>query len=140
MSAKRQNKICTEGISLRGMRTMPAVEAAESSSKLSAFIAELPFWAQTLISIAVIIVVAAIAGMIVGKLYAMVKYPDPDSNSPVSPKIKVAFICLLALCCWWFFSTAMDQHKAKATPYGEQIGMEAPAGNYGIMVDDIAIG
>lgn len=109
----------------------------ETGSKLTEMIAQLPFWAQTLISIAAVIIAAAIAGMIVGKLYAMVKYPDPESNSPVSPKIKVAFICLLALCCWWFFTTAMDQQKGKET-VGEHIGTEAPEGNYGIMVDDIA--
>jgi|GEM_PF-6450136 len=85
----------------------------EEKNKLLQMIEELPFWAQSLISIAAVVVLAAIAGMIIGKLYAMVKYPDPEKHSAVSPKIKVAFIVLLALCCWWLYSTMMEENKPK---------------------------
>ena len=85
----------------------------EEKSKLLQMIEELPFWAQSLISIAVVMILAAVVGMIIGKLYAMVKYPDPEKHSVVSPKIKVAFIVLLAVCCWWLFSTMMEENKPK---------------------------
>ena len=123
----------------RGMGTGVAASSdVADGSKFTEIISELPLWAQSLISILLVIAVAAVVGMIIGKLYAMVKYPDPESNSAVSPKIKVAFICLLALCCWWLFSTMMDQHKADDIGPGSQMGMHAPGGSYGRMVDDIA--
>ena len=126
----------------RGMGAGISAAAAEAStgSKFTEMLNELPAWAQSIISILIVIAAAAVVGFIVGKLYAMVKYPDPENNSPVSPKIKVAFICLLALCCWWLFSTMMDEQKGDKLNPGEQFGMHAPGGNYGIMVDDIAPG
>ena len=95
---------------------------AEESSKLMQMLEELPFWAQSLISIAVVVIVAAVVGVIVGKLYAMVKYPDPEKHSAVSPKIKVAFIVLLAACCWWLYSTMMEENNPK-----DEIAGNAPA-------------
>ena len=121
----------------RGMGMGSAAVEVETGSKFSEMLSGLPFWAQSIISILLVIAAAAVVGFIVGKLYAMVKYPDPENHSPVSPKIKVAFICLLALCCWWLFSTMMDEQKGDDLP-GGHMGMEASAGNYGIMVDDIA--
>ena len=86
----------------RGMGMGSAAVEVETGSKFSEMLSGLPFWAQSIISILLVIAAAAVVGFIVGKLYAMVKYPDPENHSPVSPKIKVAFICLLALCCWCF--------------------------------------
>ena len=96
----------------RGMAAGMAMQM-EEKNKLVQMIEELPFWAQSLLSIAAVVVMAAIAGMIIGRLYAMVKYPDPEKHSAVSPKIKVAFIVLLALCCWWLYSTMMEENKPK---------------------------
>ena len=73
-----------------------AMMGMEEKNKLLQMIEELPFWAQSILGIIAVVIAAAIAGMIVGKLYAMVKYPDPEKQSAISPKIKVAFIVLLA--------------------------------------------
>ena len=94
----------------------------EEKNKLLQMIEELPFWAQSILSILAVVAAAAIAGMIIGKLYAMVKYPDPEKHSAVSPKIKVAFIVLLAACCWWLFSTMMEENKPK-----DEIAGNSPA-------------
>ena len=122
----------------RGMGMGSAAAEVSGGSKFAELLSELPLWAQSLISILLVIAVAAVAGMVIGKLYAMVKYPDPESNSAVSPKIKVAFICLLALCCWWLFSTMMDEQKGDDIGPESQMGIHAPGGSYGIMADDIA--
>ena len=122
----------------RGMGMGSAAVEVETGSKFSEMLSGLPFWAQSIISILLVIAAAAVVGFIVGKLYAMVKYPDPENHSPVSPKIKVAFICLLALCCWWLFSTMMDEQKGDDIGPESQMGIHAPGGSYGIMADDIA--
>ncbi|MBR2328519.1 MAG: hypothetical protein IKA58_01360 [Clostridia bacterium] len=97
----------------RGMGMGSAAVEVETGSKFSEMLSGLPLWAQSIISILLVIAAAAVVGFIVGKLYAMVKYPDPENHSPVSPKIKVAFIVLLALCCWWLYSTMMEENKPK---------------------------
>ncbi len=90
-----------------------AMMGTEEKNKLVQMIEELPFWAQSILSILAVVIAAAIVGAVIGKLYAMVKYPDPEKHSAVSPKIKVAFIVLLALCCWWLFSTMMEENEPK---------------------------
>ena len=105
----------------RGMGMGSAAAEVSGGSKFAELLSELPLWAQSLISILLVIAVAAVAGMVIGKLYAMVKYPDPESNSAVSPKIKVAFICLLALCCWWLFVTMTEEQKAGELPPEDQL-------------------
>ena len=99
-----------------------AMMGMEEKNKLLQMIEELPFWAQSILGIIAVVIAAAIAGMIVGKLYAMVKYPDPEKQSAISPKIKVAFIVLLAACCWWLYSTMMEENKPK-----DDIAENAPA-------------
>jgi len=123
------------------MRYGVAMMEAEEQGKLSQMMAELPGWAQSIISILIVVAIAAVAGMVIGKLYAMVKYPDPEKHSAVSPKIKVAFICLLALCCWWLFSTMMSENEPEEPAGGEEgiyAGVAAPdtmmGGAAGVMI------
>lgn len=105
------------------MRMGMGIEAAEGKEgfALMQMIEKLPLWAQNILSILAVIIVAAIVGKIIGTLYAMVKYPDPEKQGAVSPKIKVAFICLLALCCWWLFVTMTEEQKAGELPPEDQL-------------------
>ncbi len=52
-----------------------------------------------------IMAAAAIVGVILGKLYASVRYPDPEKHSTLNPKLKVAFLCLLAAGGVWLYMT-----------------------------------
>ena len=88
----------------------------EEKKTIADMISALPAWAQTAVSILAIIAAAAVAGWVVGKLYAMVKYPDPEKQGVVSPKIKVAFICLLAICCAWLYTTMMKEKQPQPEP------------------------
>lgn len=111
----------------------------EEKKSLMDMVEKLPAWAQTAVSILAIIAAAAVAGWLVGKMYAMVKYPDPEKQSVVHPVIKLIFICLLAGCCVWLYITMMDEKNQQPKPeveseiYQSQNGM-AYSGGYGIAV------
>lgn len=85
---------------------------------------KLPLWAQTIASILLLIAAAAIVGHIIGRMYAMVRYPDPEKQGVVHPVIKLIFICLLAGCCVWLFMTAMKQKQPADEAGGDIIGSE----------------
>lgn len=106
---------------------MAGVEEKQGLAKL---VADLPMWAQTIISILVVVAVAAVVGYIVGKMYSSIKYPDPEKQSVISPKIKVAFICILALCCFWLYTTMMKQ-KDPQPQEGEGISESGDLGGAG---------
>lgn len=109
----------------------------EEKKSLLDMIEKLPFWAQTILSILVIIAVAAVAGHIVGRMYAMVRYPDPEKQGVVHPVIKLVFICLLAGCCVWLYMLTMKQNEPNALPEGELMTEEQFVGggpNYGIAI------
>ena len=74
-----------------------AMMGMEEKNKLLQMIEELPFWAQSVLSIIAVVIVAAIAGMIIGKLYAMVKYPDPETRDTLKRQASVSV--------WAVFST-----------------------------------
>ena len=109
----------------------------EEKKSLLDMIEKLPFWAQTILSILVIIAVAAVAGHIVGRMYAMVRYPDPEKQGVVHPVIKLAFICLLAGCCIWLYVITMQQNEPKPEPEADlPIEQQFVGGgpNYGISI------
>lgn len=75
------------------------VAAADNSNIISQLTAKLPLPAQVLLQILIIVAAAAVVGIIIGKMYASIKYPDLEKQHIIPPKIKVAFICVLAICC-----------------------------------------
>ena len=110
----------------------------EEKKSLLDMIEKLPFWAQTILSILVIIAAAAVAGHIVGRMYAMVRYPDPEKQGVVHPVIKLVFICLLAGCCIWLYVITMQQNEPKPEPEADLPTEQQFVGggpNYGIAIE-----
>ncbi len=84
---------------------MDGAVTGEKASILTQLMAKLPEPVQVLVHILLVVAAAAIVGMIVGKMYASIKYPDPEKNHIISPKLKVLFVCILAACCVWLYTT-----------------------------------
>lgn len=120
------------GMGSMGMDSM----GMEDKSSIFDMIEKLPLWAQTIVGILFLIAASAIVGHIVGRMYAMVRYPDPEKQGVVHPVIKLIFICLLAGCCAWLYMTAMKQNEPADELNGEigaQSEYDIPAEeNYGI--------
>lgn len=76
----------------------------ENTNAVFAFIAGLPAWAQAVINILIVVAAAAIIGMVIGKMYASVRYPDPEKHHLIHPVLRLVFICLIAACCVWLFA------------------------------------
>lgn len=91
----------------------------EQGNVFSQLIAKLPAPVQVLLHVFVVVVVAAFIGMIIGKMYASIKYPDPEKHYIISPKLKVLFICVLAACCFWLYTT-MTREEPPESDSGEE--------------------
>ena len=91
------------GIAMGG--GMDGAATGEKGNIISQLMAKLPAPAQVLLHILLVVAVAAVVGIIIGKMYASIKYPDPEKHHIISPKLKVLFICILAACCVWLYTT-----------------------------------
>ena len=92
--------------------------AGDQGNIISQLLAKLPEPAQVLVQILLVVAAAAIVGFIIGKLYAMIKYPDPEKQHIISPKLKVLFICILAACCVWLYTTMTRKEEPPLTDPG----------------------
>ena len=108
------------GASSGGMMENPMVD--QQGGIIAQFMAKLPTELQVVLNILAVVVIAAIVGKIIGNMYSSVKYPDPEKNPIISPKLRVLFTCILAACCIWLFAT-MTQ-KNTETPQPEEPGTE----------------
>lgn len=106
----------------------------EQGNLFSQLIAKLPAPAQVLLHVFIVVVVAAFIGMIVGKMYASIKYPDPEKHYIISPKLKVVFLCILAVCCFWLYTTMTREEPPEEHSGAEMQQQDAQDG------DDLSVG
>ncbi len=125
-----------KGISIGNVMDGAVVE--EQGSVLSQLMAKLPAPVQVLLHILIVVAIAAIIGMIIGKMYASIKYPDPEKHHIISPKLKVLFICILAACCFWLYTAMTREEPSELDSGGEgqqeqepQNGSDLPVSIYG---------
>lgn len=98
---------------------MDGAVTGEKANILTQLMAKLPAPAQVLVHILLVVAAAAVVGMIVGKMYASIKYPDPEKHHIIPPKLKVLFICILAACCVWLYTTmTREEPKPSETDPG----------------------
>lgn len=90
------------------------IEAQEGA--VAQLLAKLPGPLQVLVQILIVILIAAVIGAIIGKMYAAIKYPDPEKHHIISPKLKVLFICILAACCFWLYATMTREEPSEMVP------------------------
>lgn len=106
----------------------------EQGNLFSQLIAKLPAPVQVLLHVFIVVVVAAFIGMIVGKMYASIKYPDPEKHYIISPKLKVVFLCILAACCFWLYTTMTREEPPEEDSGAEMQQQDAQNG------DDLSVG
>ena len=75
----------------------------EKLNPLMQFYMSLPEWGQALARTLIVILAAALIGMVLGRLYASVRYPDPEKSSAISPKLRVLFLAVLLVCGFWLY-------------------------------------
>lgn len=112
-----------------GMSMDEAMDGAVNAEKAGFFsqlMAKLPSDVQVVVKIIMVVIIAAIAGMIIGKMYAAIKYPDPEKHYIISPKLKVLFVCILAACCFWLYATMTREDIS--VPEQETMGQEEDSG------------
>ncbi|MEA5137188.1 MAG: hypothetical protein VB035_13725 [Candidatus Fimivivens sp.] len=108
------------GISSMG-NVMDGAGMEEKGGMLAQLMAKLPEPVQVLLHVLIVVVIAAVVGAIIGKMYASIKYPDPEKHHIISPKLKVLFICVLAACCFWLYTT-MTREEPPANEPGIEEG------------------
>ena len=77
----------------------------EKENFLMSFIHSLPMWAQGLLLAVTVIALAWAAGIIIGKLYASVKYPDPEKPALINPLLKIGLGAAIIACGFWIYSS-----------------------------------
>lgn len=115
------------GISMGNMMDGAGME--EKGNLFTQLMAKLPAPVQVLLHILLVVAVAAVIGMIVGKMYASIKYPDPEKHHIISPKLKVLFICILAACCFWLYTTMTREEPPEIDSGGEEQQQEPQNGS-----------
>mgnify|MGYP006970864643 CR=1 FL=1 len=85
----------------------------ESSNPLVQFYLSLPLWGQALVRTFGVILAAAVLGMLVGKFYASVRYPDPEKTGALSPKVRAVFLVVLLLCGIWLYRSITHPPETK---------------------------
>jgi len=101
--------------------------AGESTGGILSFMSTLPPWLSAIITIAALILLAWIAGIIVGKIYAGIRYPDPGKPSIFSAKQKVLFLGVAVAVIFLLFTTLSKSND----PSGGMLPSDEPTtGDY----------
>lgn len=103
------------------------VVSEQEPGAVSQLLAGLPAWASALLVTVGVLIAAAVVGMIIGKMYASIRYPDPEKQGILSPKIKVLFLCILAACAFWLYS-ALTKQDDEVLPVGGESSSYAQEG------------
>lgn len=93
------------GSGMGGMGDMPGGIMVEEEGFLMSFFHKLPLWGQGILVAVLVIALAWIAGIIIGKLYASVKYPDPEKPSLINPLLKIGLGAAVVICGFWIYSS-----------------------------------
>ena len=95
-----------------GMDTMGGM-GEEKLNPLMQFYMSLPEWGQAL-----------------GRLYASVRYPDPEKNSAISPKLRVLFLAVLLVCGFWLYRSMTKKDEPAEPVDGTGISEGVPSDEY----------
>ena len=82
------------------------------------WLAGLPLWASSLIMTAVVLIAAALVGMILGNMYSSIKYPNPEKQGALNPIVRIVFIVLIVGCSVWLYFTFNPPPKTE-DPLGD---------------------
>lgn len=113
-----------------GMDPMGGMMENEGLNPVMQFYLSLPEWGQALVRTLLVILAAALIGMVLGKLYASVRYPDPEKTGALSPRMRVLFLVVLVLCGVWLYRTITRKDEPEEPLPGEEFSSSAPQDEY----------
>ncbi len=92
-----------------------ASPAAEGLSGISGVLAGLPPWLFALLCTSAVLLAAAVAGHLLGRVYCAVRYPDPDKRPVLSTRQRFVFLGLLIAICAVLISAFSSLNGESAT-------------------------
>ncbi len=100
---------------------MAGMLGGESLNPILRLYLSLPAWGQAAVRTMLVISAAAFLGMILGKLYASVRYPDPDAHTAISPRLRILFLVILLICGIWLYRTITIQNEPSKPVSGGEL-------------------
>ncbi|MEG2174222.1 MAG: hypothetical protein RR135_01890 [Oscillospiraceae bacterium] len=102
----------------------------ETAGVVATLIGKLPPWGHAIMVTIGIMLAAAVVGIILGKLYASVRYPDPENQTALPPLLRVIFLCALLGCGVWLYLslTKAEMLPVNGTSVSEGNQMDLPSG------------
>lgn len=91
------------GMGMGGMEGAADKMMMEQEGFIMSFFHKLPIWGQGILAAGLVIALAWIAGIIIGRLYASVKYPDPEKPALINPILKIGLSAAVVVCGFWIF-------------------------------------
>ncbi|MEG1773868.1 MAG: hypothetical protein RR320_03325 [Oscillospiraceae bacterium] len=111
-----------------GMDGAGGMNGMEQTGKLQQLFEGLPTWASALVITLAVLAVAAALGWVFGKLYASIRYPDPEKHSVLSAPVKVIFLVVLAVCTVWLYFTMFKNDPDTLSVDGSSSMIEGEGG------------
>ncbi len=112
------------------------------------FVNSLPPWLGTLVTIAAIMALAWVVGIIVGKVYSAIRYPDPDKVRVLNAPMRFVFLGVAVVMVILMYVTLTAEPDVEDMPVdGDMPGVEQPmtgdydnnSPNVGVAVPEISV-
>lgn len=114
------------GGGMGGMGGMDGMSDGTGGNFITNYLDTLPPWASALVYTLAILLAAWIAGIILGKIYASIRFPDPEKHSVLSPKMKAIFLALIVVVSFILYRSIAKQDEPVAGPDGGIPSMGEP--------------
>lgn len=122
-----------------GMGGIDPSAGETGSNFITNYLATLPPWASALVYTLVILAAAWIAGIFLGRIYASIRYPDPEKHSVLPPKVKAVFLALMVIVSIILYQTISKTDEPNADSIGGDSSYGDPGSNDG-MTDEDTVG
>lgn len=117
------------GVSYGGSMGGYGPDASTGMGGLLSFMDSWPTWASTLTMILGVLFLGWLAGKMIGRIYASIKYPDPNKPQILSAKQKMIFIAMLVVVVGMvYFALKPEDMSADMLP-GEDSSMSQSGGS-----------
>ncbi len=117
------------GGGMGGTGGMDGMSDGAGGNFITNYLETLPPWASALVYTLAILLAAWIVGIILGKAYASIRFPDPEKHSVLSPKMKAVFLALIVVVSLVLYRSIAKQDEPAAGPDGGIPSMGEPDPN-----------
>ncbi len=118
----------------------PSSVMTGNETGLSAFISTLPPWLITLMGTLAVLLVAALAGYLLGKVYCAARYPNPEKRSVLNVKQRFLFLGVLIIICAALISAFSSFTKDNAVSVGSKYNDKIKSSQGGVVTGKAYLG